>query len=234
MKHIKQILNHYTVLYAEDDPCVQNSVVEYLSKYFKDVYAANDGQEALRLYHTMKPDALILDIDMPHIDGLSVAKSIRETNQNIPIVMLTALTDTDKLLYATELNLCKYLVKPVAPNDFKEALRKISLLLYALSSQYIFLGTTHTWDRQTKQLFHQGALIDLTQKEQTLLELLISKKNQCVTFMEIMAIVWEDDIDTDVSIESVKLQVHYLRKKLPKNVIQNIYGKGYTLTMIEV
>ena len=46
-----------------------------------------------------------------------------------------------------------------------------------------------------------------------------------------MALVWEKDIDTDVSIESVKLQVHYLRKKLPKNAIQNVYGKGYTLTV---
>ncbi|MEA2092227.1 MAG: response regulator transcription factor, partial [Campylobacterota bacterium] len=201
---------------------------------FQNVYVANDGDEALGLYETVKPDALILDIDMPYIDGLSVAKNIRETNQNIPIVILTAFTDTDKLLYATELNLCKYLVKPVVPHDFKEALKKISLLLYALSSQYIFLSPTHTWDRQGKQLLHQGAPVKITQKEQMLLDLFISKRNQCIAFVEIMAVVWEDDIDSDVSIESVKLQVHYLRKKLPKNMIHNIYGKGYALRVAEV
>ena len=231
MRQIKQILRYYTVLYAEDDPYIQRSVVEYLGKYFKNVYVSSDGQEALRLYHDMKPDALILDIDIPHIDGLSVAKSIREDNKSIPIVMLTAFTDKDILLQATELNLSKYLVKPVAPDDFKEAMRKISLLLQSLSSESIYIGTTHTWDRQTKQLFHQDTLVKVTQKEQVLLDLFIAKRNQCITFIEIMALVWEKDIDTDVSIESVKLQVHYLRKKLPKNAIQNVYGKGYTLTV---
>ncbi len=229
MRETKQILAHYSILYAEDDLCVQKSVVEYLGRYFKDVYVSNDGKEALRLYHTMKPDALILDIDMPHIDGLSVAKSIRETNQHIPIVMLTAFTDTDKLLYATELNLCKYLVKPVPPDDFREAMKKIALSLYASSPLYLSLCATHSWDRQSKQLFRQDTLIELTQKEQSLLDLFISKRNQCITFVEIITIVWEDSIDRDVSIESVKLQVYYLRRKLPKECIQNIYGKGYVL-----
>lgn len=230
MKETKQILSHYSVLYAEDDLDIQKSVVEYLSKYFKDVYVSSDGQETLKLYNTMKPDALILDIDMPYINGLSVAKSIRETNQNIPIVMLTAFTDTDKLLKATEINLCKYLVKPVSPNDFKEAMTKMSMLLYSAPSQYLSIGENYKWDSKSKQLFYQDTLIALTQKEQTLLNLFILKNNQCIPFVEIMATVWEDDMDSTISIESVKLQVHYLRKKLPDNAIKNVYGKGYSLS----
>ncbi|MBU1668732.1 response regulator transcription factor [bacterium] len=224
---MKKILNQYTVLYAEDDAHVQSSVVEYLSRYFKEVYVANDGKEALSFYGKKSPDALILDIDMPYIDGLKLAKIIRETNSIVPIVMLTAFTDTDKLLKATELNLCKYLVKPVDPFEFKEVMQKLSLRLEANASICINLQEGYRWNKELKELSHHGTVISLSQKEQILLNLFVSKRDECVTFTEIMALVWEESFDVEISIQSVKFQVTLLRKKLPKNSIKNVYGKGY-------
>ena len=121
---MKTALKPYTILYAEDDMALQKSTAEYLRRYFKEVHLASDGTEALNLYDTCQADVVILDIDMPYLDGLSVANQIRKRDQNIPIVMMTAFTDTQMLLEATELNLTTYLVKPVKASQFQEALQK--------------------------------------------------------------------------------------------------------------
>jgi len=228
MKKIKDILTSYSVLYAEDDKNVQKSTADYLNRYFRTTYIANDGKEALYLYKSVQPDLLFLDIDMPYIDGLSVAHKIRQMDKEIPIVMLTAYTDTDKLLRATELNLCKYLVKPIDPLEFKATLRKLSEY-FQKSPSLIRLKNSYYWNETTKELSQYNQTIPLTQKEKSLLHLLISKKNQCVTFIDIQANVWENDFDVEVSIQSIKLQVTLLRKKLPEGSIKNVYGKGYIL-----
>lgn len=228
MKNIKELLRPYSVLYAEDDKAVQKSTVDYLNRYFRTVYIANNGKEALNLYKNMQPNILFLDIDIPYMDGLSVAQEVRQFDKDIPIVMLTAYTDTDKLLRATELKLCKYLVKPIDPLEFKSTLRKLSEY-FQKSSSLIYLKDSYTWNETTHELSQYNQPITLTQKEQSLLFLLISKRNQCVTFIDIQAYVWEDSFNEEISIQSVKLQVTLLRKKLPKDSIRNVYGKGYIL-----
>jgi len=229
MKEVKKILKECSLLYAEDDKALQQETVKYLENYFNIIHTADDGKEALQLYNTLQPNILFLDIDMPYIDGLSVAQTIRNENKNIPIVMLTAYVDTEKLLKATELNLCKYLVKPFDYTAFKVTLRKLSEYFNSPSSQYIPLKENYLWDETKKELYRNQEIITLTQKEKSLLSLLIQKQNTCVTFIDIQAHVWEDDFDTEVSIQSVKLQVTLLRKKLPKESIKNVYGKGYIL-----
>jgi len=226
---MKNILKEFSILYAEDDLAVQGSVVEYLSRYFKEVHVANDGKEALKLYKNIKADVLLLDIDMPYLDGLSFAKIVRETNNEIPIVMITAFTDTDKLLKATELNLSKYLVKPVEPKAFKEVLEKVTEILQSQRKDYVKLKENFSWKKESKELFNDSTVVELSTKEQILLGLLAKKKGEAVLFTDIMALVWEDDFDAEISIESVKFQVSMLRKKLPKDSIKNVYGKGYVL-----
>lgn len=226
MKEIKEQLKPYTILYAEDNKDVQKTIVDYLQRYFDTIYVANDGKEALSLYKKMKPDILFLDINMPYIDGLSVAKEVRQQDEKIPIVMLTAYTDTEKLLCATELNLCKYLVKPIDPLQFKDTLYKLSKILNKEKS-LIYIKEEYSWNEVRQELKQHTRNISLTQKEQALLSLLLSHKNQCFSYEDIQVHVWKDTLTKDISIQSVKLQVTLLRKKLPKNCIKNVYGKGY-------
>jgi len=226
---MRDSLKQHTILYAEDDEALQESTSEYLRRYFREVYAASDGEEALALYRKKQPSAIILDIDMPKRDGLQVAKDIRETNSKIPILMLTAFTDIDKLLEATELNLCKYLVKPVEAQVFKEALHKLSEVLKEHMDVYINLSKDYKWDSQDEILLHKTNPIALSHKEKILLALLVKHHKRCVSFEEIMATVWEDNFHEEISVQSVKLQVTLLRKKLPKESIKNVYGKGYVL-----
>ena len=226
---MKSILKSYTILYVEDELEVQANMSEYLESYFKKVYVASDGNEALLLYKKFTPDVLLLDINLPNLDGLSVAKKVREKDKNIPILMLTAHTDEKKLLDALELRLTKYLVKPVSPKAFKEALDILVIELMDLSTIVITLGDNHVWNRHTKQLLKVEKEIKLAQKESILLELFINHRGFCVTYADIMAVVWKDNFLEEISIDSVKNQVSNLRKKLPKDSIKNVYGKGYIL-----
>jgi len=81
---MREILQQHSILYAEDDHALQAITLEYLQRYFQEVHLASNGKEALAQYKTHHPDALLLDIDMPSIDGLTVAKQIRQENENIP------------------------------------------------------------------------------------------------------------------------------------------------------
>jgi len=226
---IKEILKDYSILYAEDHQGTQQVVVGYLKRFFNEVYIANDGLEALNIYKKHNPSVLMLDIDMPQIDGLEVARLVREENSEIPIFILTAYTNTDKLIQATELNLCKYLVKPIEPKDFRSALEKVSKKFQKRTTNFFKIDENYKWDMDNKQLLHKNSQIILSEKEELLLMLFIENKENCVTYEDIMVHLWKDSFEIDISIESVKQQVKLLRTKIPKNCIKNVYGRGWKL-----
>lgn len=226
---MREHLDKFTLLYAEDCSDVRENMIEYFDSYFKEVFVAKDGKEALELYEKNEPDVAILDINMPHMTGLELAKKIRERDSNTRIVMLSAHTEVDLLLDAVEINMTKYLVKPIKRKELKEALNKISEELFSLSSKIIKFDEDSYYDLNTKSLVVYKQEVKLSIKEQKLLELFILKINDYVSIEDIMAVVWEEYFDKEISINSVKMQVSNLRKKLSINCIENVYGKGYIL-----
>lgn len=228
-----EALQQYTILYAEDESSIRTNMVALLGTYFKTVHVAHDGEEALELYHKVNADALLLDINMPKLNGLDVVRRIRETNRDVPIVILTAFTEAHLLLEAVELNLCKYLVKPLGKVKFKEALLEIKERLALLSEDNIFISEKCYWNKNEKKLYHDNESIVLSIREQILMELFMKKYSQNISIEEIMAYVWEDKYDKEISIDSVKKLVSTLRKKLPKECLKNVYGYGYVLTVLK-
>ena len=223
------ILKNHSILYVEDEPEIQANIAEYLDNYFGEVYLASDGKEALDQYNIHHPDVLLLDINLPNLDGLSVAQEIRENDSAIKIIMLTAFTEKEKLLKATELKLTKYLIKPVAPKVFKETLKLLAFELMNNPSRYLKLGDNLTWDKEQEQLNLDGVHVTLAEKEHRLLKLFISHKGKSIRYEKIMSVVWDDAFDRDISIDSVNNQVSQLRKKIPNVSISSIYGEGYIL-----
>ena len=223
------LLKNHSILYVEDEEAIRLNITEYLESYFGTVYVAGDGKEALEAYNTYHPDVLLLDINLPHMTGLEVATHIRKKDQSVKIIMLTAHTEKDKLLTATELKLTKYLVKPIHPKVFKETMRLLSSELRHNPSRFVNLGKDCIWNIEQEVLRMDDEPVNLTEKEHQLLKLFISKKGHSVGYEEIMIALWEDSFYKDISIDSVKNQVSHLRKKLPANVIDTIYGKGYIL-----
>jgi len=220
-------LKNFKILYVEDDLKVQKNMQEYLSAIFKEVLVASNGKEGLQIYKQEAPDVALLDIDLPILDGLSLAKEIRANNIDIPIVMLTAFTDKDKLLKAVELRLLKYLVKPIDIVEFKETLAQIANDLERTAKNIIPLGENCKWHKDKNELYINSLKQELSNKEQKLLKLLIENRKNSVSFETIMVNVWENSFERDISFGSVKNLVSGLRKKLPKGCIKSIYGVGY-------
>ncbi len=223
-------LSDKTLLYAEDDLVTQLLHKDFFENYFDKVYSATDGRHAFEIYQTLKPDVVILDINMPFMDGLEICKKIREQDMNTRIVLLTARSDKETLLKAVELGLTTYLEKPVNAQKLTLALRKIA---DSFGNKTIKLwtkeGKTYVWDCNRRELFFADEHIALTRNEKKLLELLIHSKQDKVNYQKIFDYLWFDNNDKNYSEAAIKTLIRSLRKKLPENAIKNVYGLGYFL-----
>ena len=218
----------YKILFVEDEEATRENYVTYLKMLFTDVFEAEDGEIAYKLYQEKKPDIMIIDINIPKLNGLDLLKKIRQDNQKIKAIMLTAHTNTDFLLSAASLKLTKYLVKPVNRKDLKEALELAvnEIQNYCiLPIKKIDLTKNYYWDIELKDLRQHNCSIELTNKERILLSLLLSHKNKVFTYNEIFSYVWE--YEEEISLNSLKNMIKRLRKKLPEEIIVNVFNEGY-------
>lgn len=222
-------LKNHSILYVEDEPEIQANIAEYLANYFADIYLAEDGKKALEKYNKHRPGVVLLDINLPIVDGLSVAKEIRKQDKSVKIIMLTAFTEKEKLLKATELKLTKYLVKPVPPKVFKETLESLAQELEQNPACFFNLKEGYSWNKEKENLVLNDTVINLGDKEHRLLKLFITNKNKTISYEKIITELWENTYEREISFDSVKNQVSKLRKKLPKDSIVSVYGEGYIL-----
>lgn len=223
---------NYSILYAEDDCAVRKNYVIYLESYFDCIYQAENGKVALQIYIDKKPDLILIDINMPEMNGFEVIQKIREVDKNIPIIILSAHSDKEFLFQAIKLNLVDYLIKPINRNEFNLVIENtLSNLKVASSPQdenIISLIKSCHWDREKKLFFHKNKIIDLTKNERVLFELLLENKNEIISPTIISKYVWDNgSLINDASIRNL---VKRVRKKLPIDIIQSIYGSGYILS----
>jgi len=106
-------LKNKTVLYIEDELDVLQNISELLSHFFKTFYTASDGEMGYQTFINNKIDILLVDIELPKMNGIELIKKIRQTHKDLPVVVISAYTKTDYLLESIELNLDKYIVKPL-------------------------------------------------------------------------------------------------------------------------
>ena len=227
-----KILKHHTILYAEDESIIRMNIKEELEEYFQKVYTASNGEEAWQCYQTLKPDVLLLDINMPKSNGIEVAKKIRQKDKESLIVMLTAYTDKQFLLDAIELQLLRYIVKPLSTSELQIMLKKVTNALYLKNKHIIELSASYLWDHKEHKLYCHNKPVELTLREQKLLELLIQNNKKNTSIEEIMTYVWEDKLNEEISFNAVKKLVSRLRKKLPEHHIKNVYSSGYVLEQL--
>ena len=220
----------YKILFVEDEKAIRENYITYLKTFFAEVFEAEDGVKAYELYKLKKPDIMIVDINIPKLNGLELLERIRENDYTTKAIMLTAHTNKSFLLKATTLKLTKYLVKPVSRKDLNEALESTinEILKYSVMSiQKIELSENYSWNMELKELKHHNHIIELTNKERTLLELLFSHRNRVFTYEEIFEYVW--GYDESITLNGLKNMIKRLRKKFPENTILNIFNEGYKI-----
>jgi len=133
------------------------------------------------------------------------------------------------LLFLNKIEKDAHIMQKHIAKEAEKRRAKEQVLQNMQEENIINLKNDYLWDEKSKTLTYEQKHIQLTQKEQTLLSLLLERKNACVSFEDIQAHVWEGHYEDDISIASVKLQITQLRKKLPKGCIKNVYGAGYIL-----
>jgi DNA-binding response OmpR family regulator len=216
-------LENYRVLYAEDEVGVRKNVCELLSLLFKEVYLANDGEEAYALFEEHKPDLVITDIKMPRLSGIDLVKKIRQSDEEAHIIIITAYTEVDFMLEAIELSLLRYIVKPITEAKLFDALEKF---LQAREKEHVKELAPHwSYDFLQKSVTNGTDVYELTKKEAKLIELLL-QKDSIITYAEIEEKLWEGEY---MSLNALRLMIKNLRKKLPEGVLKNIQGIGYKL-----
>lgn len=203
---------NYSILYAEDNKNVRENYVVYLENYFDFIYEANDGVEAFDIYRDKKPNVLLIDINMPNMNGLEFVKKVRENDEKIPIIILSAYSDKEFLFEAIKLNLIEYLVKPVDRNEFKSVLENsINKVKENFSeNQLINFTKIAYWDSSKRLFFYKNKMVDLTKNERMLFELLLNNKNQIINPNEISKYVWDNK--AEVNDASIRNLVKRLRK----------------------
>lgn len=226
----KENLKNFTLLYAEDDKSIQTEMLEYFSSYFKEVYLANDGKEAIELYKQHKPDIMVLDIYMPYLSGLEIAKIVRKDDYKTKLVLMTAFSKETILLEAINIDINYYIVKPATLQKIKSMLDKIAVDLSRSSTKIFKIDENIYFNLRNKKLYNKEEEIRLTNKESELLELFVININKAIDIEDIMAYCWSD-FNLEISNGSVKTLVSNLRKKLPKEAISSVYGVGYIFKM---
>ena len=225
MNNKYQLLKGKTLLYVEDDIKLQKNIVEILSNFFGTILVASDGDEAYDRYieNQNKIDMVITDINMPNTDGITFCKHIREFDKHLPIVIISAYTDTDYLLDSIDLNIITYVTKPFTTKKVLALMDKF-LEHFQLNS-HIVIKESVEFDYDSGTVIVEDMTIQLTQKETKFFKLL--SENSVVTYDMMYEYMW--DYDKAPSQDAIKSFIRKFKKKLPANLCQNKKGVGYYL-----
>jgi len=232
-------MEEISLLYIEDDKDIQEIYLDVIRNDVDVIHLAHDGEEGYEVYLKTKPNIILLDINMPKLDGLSLAKKIREIDNDVKIIITTAYAEQDKLLQAIELYLIKYILKPIDPKILTEALGKAKNEILEARKDNVplvkvfVLDNVTSWHFESEKLYENDKEIKLTKNERRLLKLLSTDKNKVFTFFEIFNHISYDDFDKDYDAGQVRALVKLLRKKVPKESILNIYAEGYRFNPLE-
>ncbi|OQP53617.1 response regulator transcription factor [Niastella populi] len=221
------------ILIIEDEQKIADTLNVGLTENGYYVEVAYDGKIGERLFFAHDFNLVILDINLPGLNGYELTKIIRARNTHIPIIMLTSLSTLNDKIEGYDAGADDYIVKPF---EFRELLVKIRVLLKRTMNQQVPVGNLLkaadlTMNLDSKEVKRGEDVISLTAKEFQLLEYLLRNKNKVVSRAAIAVNVWDIDFDTNTNI--IDVYISYLRNKIDKpyeqKLIQTHVGMGYIL-----
>lgn len=223
-----------SILVIEDEKRVADLLKIGLEENGYQVMVAYDGEMGLRLFQTNAFQLVISDIILPKLNGFEVCQAIRKTNEQIPILMLTALGTADDKLEGFDVGADDYMVKPF---DFRELLARVRVLLKrrVVSSVDVVKEIAYAdlnINLERHEVTRNGMPIKLSPKEYNLLVYLVENAEKVVSRVEIAEKVWNTHFDTGTNF--IDVYINYLRKKMDKNfdvkLIHTKLGVGFIFT----
>lgn len=221
------------ILLIEDEQRIADILRFGLKEQGFDVEVAYDGRLGYNLFQTRSFNLIVLDINLPGINGFDLCRLIRESNPEIPVIMLTALNSLADKIEGYDVGADDYIIKPF---EFKELLMKIRVLFRRAGNpvapiSHLLKANDLIMNMDAKEVVRDGNKISLTAKEFQLLEFLLKNKNKVVSRADIAINVWDIDFDTNTNI--IDVYINYVRNKIDKpfekKLIQTQVGMGYIL-----
>lgn len=218
------------VLVVEDEKDLNSIICSKLVKEGYNVDACYDGQAALDYMEAENYDGAIMDIMIPNKDGITVLREMRNAGIQVPVLFLTAKTETQDIVRGLDAGASDYMTKPF---EFLELMARLRVMLRTqnpVNENVITCGSLVV-DMNNRQAIRDGKVIDLTVREYAILEYLARNRNVVVTREQVRVNIW--NIDDDVNSNVIDVYIRYLRRKIDDNyeekLIHTIRGVGYKL-----
>ena len=223
------------IILVEDEKKLANTIQAGLEEHDYDVTLAYNGKEGKDLLMNNNYDAIILDINLPYINGYELCRTVRQKNKIVPIILLTALNFTENKVEGFDLGADDYISKPF---EFKELVARLKAVMRraefgksATEEVPVLAVADLELDLNRKEARRGGQKITLTAKEFQLLEFLLRNKDKVVSREDISRSVWETEFDPQTNV--IDVYVNFLRKKLDRGftpkLIHTQVGMGYIL-----
>lgn len=227
------LVNHQVarVLVVEDDPAVLAAVVRVLELDGHHVTTAKDGRYGLEAIVQDAPDVVVMDVMMPHLDGMAVCRQVRRTGNRVPILLLTARVEVGDRVEGLDAGADDYLPKPFASKELSARIRALLRRTVPQRNDSKLVVGPLTIDRNTRSVTRNGRRVDLTKTEFNLLELLAEQSDIVISRDFIYEHVWGYDFET--ASKSLDVYIGYLRRKInapgEEDPIRTVRGLGYSL-----
>ena len=217
------------ILLVEDDPRIVLFVGESLEEDGHDVTVARDGEEVFLAARLDACDLIILDLTLPRMDGLEVARRLRASGVALPLLMLTARARERDTIAGLDAGADDYLTKPFRLGELRARVRVLLRRADQFRARVLRVGTLEM-DTRTRAVRRAGRAIDLSAREYALLEYLLHNRGRVLSRAQLEAAVWRDGA---VASNVVEVYVAYLRRKIDApsdaRLIHTIRGSGYAL-----
>ncbi len=213
------------ILVIEDQAKLASNIQGLLEHEHYAVTVANDGKDGFEKAMTQEIDLLILDLNLPGMDGYVICAMLRQHKKNMPILMLTARTKSQEIIHGLNIGADDYLPKPF---DSDELLARVRALLRRTSEvrQPKLTAGNVTMDTNSQEVWRDDLKIGLSPKEYALLEFLLRNKGRVQDRPTIINHVWGGRDELMFS-QTVDVHIAYLRRKLGKDLIETVPGRGY-------
>lgn len=218
------------VLIVDDEPQVRNIVATYLERDGFQVRTAKDGEEALVAIRAQRPDAMVLDLMLPKINGLEVLRILRADGDDVPVIVLSARGQEHERVAGLDLGADDYLAKPASPREIAARVRAVLRRSKPVGPSTISFGRYHI-DRNARSLTRDGEPLTLRPKEFDLLAHLAGTPGEVMTRSDLLRDVWGSHPDWQDP-GTVTVHVRRLRRLIeadpakPDHIV-TVYGVGY-------
>lgn len=218
-------LKKFSVLVVDDEEQGRSLLANYLKPYVRDVFEAEDGEDAIKSIKTKKPDLVVTDIIMPGVDGIEFATKLKELYPKTPFIFLTASREREILLRVIESRPNSFLTKPLNTKALLSALVDASKEIGVVAEKVSKLKCGAIFDPQKGTITHGDKAHKLTIKELELLKLLVKAKGSIVSYELIESTIWGKNGE-EMTEGALKNLIYRLRQKTSKDCITTMPGIG--------